>query len=126
MIFSIPPHQFSNRYGALRTFRIIRLRPYCFQIVCNLIVSFKFQIENMRIALYCLRLPLTIYVDMFFEKLPQYEVELREEGMVFTGFCEDCQRHYYTHFLYLHNPDIELCYLYCPKCTNNLFCASTD
>nr|AHC69526.1 ORF-25 protein [Lymantria dispar multiple nucleopolyhedrovirus]QDH05874.1 ORF29 [Lymantria dispar multiple nucleopolyhedrovirus]QPD01822.1 hypothetical protein [Lymantria dispar multiple nucleopolyhedrovirus]QPD01996.1 hypothetical protein [Lymantria dispar multiple nucleopolyhedrovirus] len=110
---------FGSAAPILEQVRRIALESHC----SRALTPPMFQVEGMRNALYRLRLPPTAYVDMFFEKLPRCEVALREEGAVFTGFCEDCRRRHYTDFAHR---DIELCYLYCPICANDLFCTSTD
>lgn len=76
----------------------------------------------MRYTLYNLRLPVSVYVDMFFNNLPDYEVILRDEGMVFTGHCENCDKYYYTKYSHNEAAEIELSNLYCPNCANELFC----
>lgn len=78
----------------------------------------------MKYVLYSLRLPMTVYVDMFFDNLPNYDVILRDEDMVFTGYCEDCKKQYHSKDIYDENCEIELNILYCPICTNELFCLS--
>ena len=110
---------FGSAVPILEQVRRIALESHC----SRALTPPMFQVESMRNALYRLRLPPTACVDMFFEKLPRWEVALREEGAVFTGFCEDCRRHYYTDCPHC---DIELCHLYCPICANDLFCTSTD
>lgn len=77
----------------------------------------------MRYILYKLHLPLSVFVDMFFNNLSDYEVILRDEGMVFTGHCEDCDKHYYSKYLHNEEAEIELSNLYCPNCANELFCS---
>lgn len=74
----------------------------------------------MRSTFYCLKLPHTIYVDMFFKELPREAIYLKDEGMKSTGYCEDCCRHYWCLENDAHECDLRR--LYCPLCVNELFC----